>query len=78
MATNLGSDKKIIEDTPSEIVRSVRTALNEVMDAVISITNAAVTDGNAFQSNVAALDFTNLRKVIATLERPTPPQNPTP
>jgi len=74
MATNLGSNRLHTEDTNSETVRLTRLELNALMDAVLSIVNAAVTDGDTFQSNVDALDFTDLRKVVARFERPAPPE----
>ena len=74
MATNLGERRLVTEDTPSEVVRLTRLELNALMDAVLAIVNAASTDGDTFQANVDALDLTNLRKIVARIERPAPPE----
>lgn len=74
MATSLGVDRVHVEDTASETVRQMRLDLNALIDYVLLITNAAASDGNTFQSNVAALDMTTIRRLIASRERPTAPQ----
>ena len=78
MATTLGSDQIHVEDTPSETVRLLRTEFNALLDFVLSIVNAATTDGDTFQAAVAALDMTTIKKIVASRERPAPPRFPTP
>ncbi len=74
----LGADNKIIEDTPSEMVRVSRLELNKVLDTldtlIDGIANAA--DAAAIIAVAAAIDTTTLRKVVATIERPAAPANP--
>lgn len=77
MATTLGSDQKFIEDLGSDEVRLLRSEFNVLLDFVLSVVNASATDGDTFQTNVAALDMSDIRKLIATYERPPAPKFPT-
>lgn len=57
-------NQKLLSDLGSEEMKQVRRQLNRLTLAVQAIQDAAVTDGNTFQTNVAALteldDFENL------------------
>jgi uncharacterized protein YfkK (UPF0435 family) len=74
MTTTLGADRIHIEDTPSETVRRMRLDLNALTDFVLLIVNAALTDGDTFRTNVDALDMTTIRRLVASRERPAPPE----
>lgn len=78
MVTALGSDRIHVEDTPSETVRQMRLDLNTLTDYVLLLTNAALIDGDTFRVNVAALDMTAIRRLVASRERPPAPQFSTP
>ncbi len=78
MATSIGPDRLHSEDTPSETVRRMRLNLNEMIDFVLLLVNAADTDGDTFQTNVNGLDMTTIRRLVASRQRATPPQFPTP
>ncbi len=78
MATSLGPDRNHSEDTISETVRRMRIEQNALIDFILLIVNAAVTNGYTFQSNVDGLVMTTIRRLFASRERPTPPQLPTP
>ena len=77
MATTLGTDRQHTEDTPSETVKLLRTEFNTLLDFILSIVNAATTNGDTFQAAVNALDMTAIRKLVASRERPAAPANPT-
>jgi hypothetical protein len=74
----LGTDRKVVEDTGSEIVRLTRLELNKVLDAVDGLVAASqLADFAAFKAAAAAIDTTDLRKLVASVERPAAPANPT-
>ena len=73
----MATSQKIIEDLGSELVEELRKQINRLTTAVEAIKAAAVTDGNTFQSNVAALteldDFLSLDR---TKDRAAAPRFP--
>jgi hypothetical protein len=73
----LGSDKKIIEDTPSEIVLQTRLELNKLLDSVDALVEATqLADFATMKAAAALIDTTTLRKIVATIERPPAPTGP--
>jgi len=73
----LGSDRKLPEDTGSEIVRVTRLELNKALDAVDAIIAATqLADFATMKAATALIDTTALRKVVATRERPPAPSGP--
>lgn len=76
----LGTAQRVVEDTPSEVVRLSRLELNKLLEFVAAIYDAAVAEANGddWRTAVAALTDPGLKKIIADLERPTAPRFPTP
>ena len=72
----------LLADLGSEEMKQVRRQLNRLTLAVQAIQDAAVTDGDTFQSNVAALTeldaFEELLFDPDIPDRPRPPANGTP
>jgi len=72
----LGNPHKIVEDDPSEVVRLSRKELNKLLDAFSALVDASqLATFAAFQTAVAAIDMTALRKVLMTFERPPAPES---
>jgi hypothetical protein len=73
MATN----RKVVADLGSEELKLVRKQLNRLTVFAEALKAAAVTNGNTFMSNTAALtedaDFENLTTDLVRPEAPKPP-----
>ena len=78
----LASDKKVIEDTPGEMVKQMRLMMNQTLDMLVSLVDEIE---NAADFSAAQTALTNtvqplvgqLRKIVTTLERPAAPAIPT-
>lgn len=67
----LGTEVKLAEDTPSEMVRLSRLELNKLLDAVDALVDATqLADFAAMKAAAAAIDMSTMRKVVASIERP--------
>lgn len=74
----MATDQTIIADTPSDEVRILREQVNRLTTFIEAIKAAAVTDGDTFQTNVAALtEDADLVNIIVTPNPPTPRRFPT-
>ena len=75
----LGTEVKLPEDTPSEMVRLSRLELNKLLDAFDALVlSTQEADFAAMKVAAALIDTTTLRKVIASVERPAAHTNTTP
>ena len=73
----LGSDQRVNDDTPSEVVRVSRLELNKLLDAFdVLVAASQEADFATFSTSAAAIDTTTLRKVIVAPERPAAPEYP--
>lgn len=75
----LGTSHKVTEDTPSEMVRLTRKELNKLMDVVESLATEIEGAANIGAAQTAITDvvqplIAELRKVLATHERPAAPE----
>ena len=71
----LGTDRKIVEDTGSEIVRLTRLELNKILDAMDALVAATqLADFAAMKAAAALIDTAALRKIVVTYERPAAPE----
>ena len=74
----MATDQTIIADTPSDEVRILREQVNRLTTFIEAIKAAAVTDGNTFQTNVAALtEDADLVNIVVTPSPPAPRRFPT-
>jgi len=68
-------DKKVIGDLGSNLVEEMRLQLNRLTAAVEALKAAAVTDGDTFQANVAALtELDEFENVLLKLTLPPAPK----
>ena len=74
----LGKDRKLTEDDPSEVVLQVRKTLNQVLDQLDTLVSglAGAADVAAINTLAGDIDTSELRKVLALLERPNAPAVP--
>lgn len=74
----MATDQTIIADTPSDEVRILREQVNRLTTFIEAIKAAAVTDGNTFQTNVAALtEDADLVNIVVSPNPPVPRRFPT-
>lgn len=71
----MAADKKLPGDSGSQIVEEMRLQLNRLTAFAEAVKAAAVTDGDTFQTNVAALtedaDFEN---ILTRIQMPPAPK----
>lgn len=72
----MAADKKVTGDLGSRLVEEMRLQLNRLTAAMEAMKAAAVTDGDTFQTNVAALtELDDFENIVLYL---TPPPAPSP
>ncbi len=70
----LSTSYRVVEDTPSEVVKLCRKSLNALLDAfAVLVAASQETDFTAFKAAAAGADAA-LKKVTVTYERPDAPR----
>lgn len=77
----LGTTRTIVEDLGSDEVRFVRLAMNNIADALESLADelegaASFAAAQTAITNTVQPLVAEIRKVVASLERPLPPEAP--
>lgn len=71
----MATRRRVIGDVGSEELKLVRKQLNRVTAFVEALKAAAVTDGDTFQTNVAALTGdADFEEIVTDLDRPEAPK----
>ena len=74
----MATDQTIIADTPSDEVRILREQVNRLTIFVEAVKAAALTDGDTFMTNVAALtEDTAFVNIVVSPSPPVPRRFPT-